>query len=146
MTNYSNRIKELRVARSMNQEQLADALGLTKQAVSQYERGVRKPSVPVLEALCDFFNVSSDYLLGKDDVTLRYVDSEGIKKLDGVPNNGPENTHSWYINEETAKIAQEIYEDPNKRALFYAARDSRPEDLKMATDMLERFKETNPDG
>ena len=146
MTNYSNRIRELRVARSMNQEQLADALGLTKQAVSQYERGVRKPSVPVLEALCDFFNVSSDYLLGKDDVTLRYVDGEGIKKLDGVQNTGPQITPQWYINEETAKIAQEIYDDPNKRALFDAARDSRPEDLKMATDLLERFKETNPDG
>ena len=52
----------------------------------------------------------------------------------------------WYINDETAKIAQEIFEDPNKRALFYAARDRRPEDIKMAADMLERFKETNPDG
>ena len=146
MTNYSNRIRELRIARSMNQEQLADALGLTKQAVSQYERGVRKPSVPVLEALCDFFNVSSDYLLGKDDVTIRYVDSEGIKKLDGVSNSGPQTEGAYYITEETARIAQEVFEDPDKRALFDAARGSRPEDIQMAADMLIRLKRTNPDG
>ena len=51
----------------------------------------------------------------------------------------------YYINEETARIAQELFDDPNLRVLFDAARDSRPEDIKMAADMLKRFKETNPD-
>ena len=36
-----------------------------------------------IEALCDIFNVSSDYLLGKEDVTIRLVGNDGIKKLDG---------------------------------------------------------------
>lgn len=82
MKNYSNRIKELRLSKSLNQEQLADRIGLTKQAISQYETGSRKPSFEVLEALCDFFNVSSDYLLGKDNVTLRFVGREEINRLD----------------------------------------------------------------
>ena len=138
MTNYSNRIRELRRAKGMNQEQLAEQIGLTKQAISQYERGVRKPSFEIIEALCDFFNVSSDYLLGKDDVTLRFVNGEDIQRL--------ENKNGYYVDGETAQIAQEIFEDPDKRALFNAARDSRPEDLKMAAGLLERFKETNPDG
>lgn len=138
MKPYSNRIRELRQAKSLNQEQLAEKIGLTKQAISQYERGDRKPSMDVLEALCDFFNVSSDYLLGKDDVTLRFVNGDDLLKL--------EDKSGYYVDAETAKIAQEIFEDPNKRALFCAARDSRPEDLQMAATMLERFKETNPDG
>lgn len=79
---YSNRIKELRIAKQMNQEQLAEMLDVTKQAVSQYERGSRKPSIPILESLCDIFNVSADYLLGKDDVTIRFVGKEGIEKLE----------------------------------------------------------------
>ncbi len=146
MATYGERIKELRTMRDMSQQDLADMLDLNKVTVSQYEREVRKPDLNVLTALSDIFNVSVDYILGNDDVTIRIVDGEGIKKLDGVPNSGQQNVTQWYINEETAKIAQEIYEDPNKRALFDAARDSRPEDLKMATDLLERFKETNPDG
>lgn len=138
MKTYSNRIRELRLAKSLNQEQLAEKIGLTKQAISQYERGDRKPSLDVIEALCDFFNVSADYLLGKDEVTLRFVNGDDLRKL--------EDKNGYYVDGETAQIAQEIFEDPNKRALFNAARDSRPEDLQMAANMLERFKESNPDG
>lgn len=83
MSTYSNRIKELRIGKSLSQERLADMIGTTKQAVSNYERGVRKPDIPTIEALCDIFNVSSDYLLGKEDVTIRLVGNDGIKKLDG---------------------------------------------------------------
>jgi transcriptional regulator with XRE-family HTH domain len=52
----------------------------------------------------------------------------------------------YYLNDETAQIAQEIFENKDMRVLFDAARDSRPEDLKIAADMLRRFKETNPNG
>lgn len=135
MATYSNRIRELREAKSLSQDQLAEKLGITKQAVSQYERGVRKPSVPMLEALCDFFNVSSDYLLGKDDVTVRLVDADGLKALE-----------AYHIDCETMKVAQSIYDDPDLHALFNAARGSNPDNLKLAAEMLRRMKETNNDG
>lgn len=82
MATYSNRIKELRTMRDMSQQALGDLLGVNKVTVSQYERGVRKPDINVVAALCDIFNVSSDYLLGKDDVTIRLVDKEGLSRLD----------------------------------------------------------------
>ena len=82
MATYSNRIKELRTMRDMSQQALGDLLGVNKVTVSQYERGVRKPDINVVAALCDIFNVSSDYLLGKDDVTIRLVDKDGLKRLD----------------------------------------------------------------
>lgn len=135
MATYSNRIRELREAKSLSQDQLAEKLNVTKQAISQYERGVRKPSVPMLEALCDFFNVSSDYLLGKDDVTVRLVDADGLKALE-----------AYHIDCETMKVAQSIYDDPDLHALFNAARGSNPDNLKLAAEMLRRMKETNNDG
>lgn len=138
MKTYSNRIKELRMNKSLSQEQLADRLGVTKQAISQLERGVRKPSMTMLEALCDFFNVSADYLLGKEDVTIRLVDGDGIKKLDA--------TDFHYTNAETEQIAQYIYETPDLRLLFDAARGSNPDNLKLAAELLKRMKETNNDG
>lgn len=52
----------------------------------------------------------------------------------------------WYISEETAKVAQELFEDPDLRVLFDAAKDSRPEDIRLAAEMLKRFKESNPNG
>lgn len=135
MATYSNRIRELREAKSLSQDQLAEKLGITKQAVSQYERGVRKPSVPMLEALCDYFNVSSDYLLGKDDVTIRLVDADGLKALE-----------AYHIDSETMKVAQSIYDNPDLHALFDAARGNNPDNLKLAAEMLRRMKETNNDG
>ena len=139
MATYSNRIRELRTARGMSQEKLADILDVTKQAVSQYERGVRKPDIPTIEALCDYFNVSADYLLGKEDVTPRLVDGDGIQALDN-----PKRHH--HINPETEQIAQTIYDDPDLHALFDAARGSEPDNLKLAAEMLRRMKETNNDG
>ena len=135
MATYSNRIRELREAKSLSQDQLAEKLNVTKQAISQYERGVRKPSMPMLEALCDFFNVSSDYLLGKDDVTVRLVDADGLKVLE-----------AYHIDCEAMKVAQSIYDDPDLHALFDAARGNKADNLKLAAEMLKRMKETNPDG
>jgi repressor LexA len=68
--------------RGMSQQDLANKLDLNKVAISQYERGVRRPSIDIVSALCDIFNVSSDYLLGEDDMTIRIVNTDEIKKLD----------------------------------------------------------------
>lgn len=53
---------------------------------------------------------------------------------------------TYYISPETAQKAQELFDNPDLRMLFDAAKDSRPEDLQMAAEMLKRFKGTNPDG
>ena len=81
MATYSERIKELRNQAGWSQLQLAEKLNLSKQTISQYERGVRKPDQDNLIALCDIFNVSSDYLLGKVDVTMRFLDRKQLHKL-----------------------------------------------------------------
>lgn len=82
MATYSERIRELRKMRGMSQQDLADKLDLNKVAISQYERGVRRPNIDIVSALCDIFNVSSGYLLGEDDATIRIVSTDEIKKLD----------------------------------------------------------------
>ena len=146
MATYGDRIRELRENRGLSQQALADMLDLNKVTISQYERCTRKPDINIVAALCDIFNVSSDYLLGKDDVTIRFVGKEDIEKLDGVPNSGHQNEHVYYINKETAEYAQAIFEDPELRALFDVVRGIKREDLKLMIDMGKRFKETNPDG
>ena len=52
----------------------------------------------------------------------------------------------YYIDRQTAEIAQRVFESPELRMLFDAATDCSPQDIQMATDMLKRFKETNQDG
>jgi repressor LexA len=63
-----NRIKYLRAEKGISQNELAKALGLTQQAISAYENGLREPDLETLQKIADFFDVSLDYLLGRTDI------------------------------------------------------------------------------
>ena len=89
---------------------------------TNWKQGKYTPKVETLQRIADYFGVTVDFLkTGKTE--------------DG-----------FYLNEETAKAAQELFENSDMRVLFDAAKDSKPEDLQMAADLLKRLKETNPDG
>lgn len=75
MATFKERIKELRIAKKWTQQEVADRLGVNKQTISQYERGVREPQIETLEAIADIFNVSLNYLVGKDNLTVRLINN-----------------------------------------------------------------------
>ncbi|MBS5023877.1 MAG: helix-turn-helix transcriptional regulator [Firmicutes bacterium] len=64
---FSERLKELRIANGFTQKQVAQRIGLTKNALGNYEADIREPSLLTVVLLCDFFEVSADYLLGRSD-------------------------------------------------------------------------------
>lgn len=57
-------VRALRRERRISQAALADALGVTAQAVSQWERGGAYPDMELLPEIAAYFGVSVDYLLG----------------------------------------------------------------------------------
>lgn len=63
---FSERLKYLRCAKipTITQKDLANALGITQRKVSFMETGTTEPSLCDIKALCKYFNVSADYLLG----------------------------------------------------------------------------------
>lgn len=63
-----SRIKQLREKRGLIQEMLAAKLGITQQMLSKYERDVTLIKVDVLKKIAEYFNVTTDYLLGVSDV------------------------------------------------------------------------------
>ncbi|MBQ8749576.1 MAG: helix-turn-helix transcriptional regulator [Clostridia bacterium] len=54
---------KLRKAENLSQREVAENLGLTTQAIHNYEKGTREPNIEVLKRMSNFFNVSIDYLL-----------------------------------------------------------------------------------
>jgi len=137
MGQFANIFKTLRVTRGYTQEELSKRLGISRSRIGMYETGAREPDFETLESIADFFNVDIDYLVGRTNKTTYIPESHAHKndKSDG-----------YYTDPETAMMAQELFENKDLRILFDAARDAKPQDLKMAADMLKRFKETNPDG
>ena len=64
---FGEKVKRLRENAELNQTQLGNATHMTQRKISYIERGEFEPSVEDLIALCRFFDVSADYLLGLND-------------------------------------------------------------------------------
>jgi transcriptional regulator with XRE-family HTH domain len=66
--NYGERLKKLRESKKLSQQQLADRLKINRSTYARYELGQTQPDFETLEKLADFFEVSTDYLLGRTDI------------------------------------------------------------------------------
>lgn len=59
-------MKELRLSHNLNQVEMAKKLCVTKQTISNWENNYILPSIEMLTKIADYFNVSTDYLLGRE--------------------------------------------------------------------------------
>jgi transcriptional regulator with XRE-family HTH domain len=67
ISTLGKRLKYLREKNNYSQKRVAEAIGLTNVQLSRYESGDRKPDPDTINLLADFFNVSTDFLLGRTD-------------------------------------------------------------------------------
>lgn len=118
---YENYERIIR-AKGLTNYKVSKDTGIAQSVLSTWKTKGTIPKADKLQILADYLGVTVDYLLGVQTNEQHYVDDE------------------------TARIAQEIFQDPDRRALFEASADCPPEYLRIASDMLRRLKETNPDG
>lgn len=83
-----SKIKNLRQKNNMTQEKLAEYLGITSRAVSQWECDRTAPDISIIPALCHIFDISSDELLGIDIEKNNDIINEYIKKANIARNAG----------------------------------------------------------
>ncbi|MGD1370401.1 helix-turn-helix domain-containing protein, partial [Enterococcus faecium] len=76
-----NRIIDLREKRDWNQAELGRKIGLEKSAMNKIENGTRKVSTEELQKLAEVFNVTTDYLLGRNQ-TPEWADENDLVELD----------------------------------------------------------------
>lgn len=109
------RLRALREQRGLYLQDVADFFGVTRQAYMKYENGETK-NPRKLEQLANFFNVSTDYLLGNDPPA-----------------------PSYYSDPEVAEIADMLKNRPAARALFKASRKATDKDLTIAANLLDQL-------
>jgi len=63
----SERLKDLRKEKSLSQQKLAKAIGVTQKAIDFWEKEINEPKASYIILLAKFFDVSTDYLLGLED-------------------------------------------------------------------------------
>lgn len=64
---FGKLIKELRIAQGLTIREVADKVEVNVRAYNYYEQSAREPSLETLKKICDFFDVSADYLIGRTD-------------------------------------------------------------------------------
>ena len=107
----------------MSQDELAEKLGYKSYTtIQKWESGASEPPIGVAQKIALLFHVDLDDLLKVD--------------LEKAPEGG-----SYYLDPETAQIAQRIYEDKELRALFDVAEDATPADLQAAHLFLKALKQ-----
>lgn len=110
---FAKNIRFLRKRAEMSQDKLAEMLGYKSfTTIQKWESGVSEPSMAVAQKIANLFHVDIDDLIKVD------LEAKGEK---------PE---GYYFDADTAALAQKIYENKEMRALFDAARDISPEDMK----------------
>lgn len=119
-----DRIRKRREELGWSQQELADRMGYkSKSTINKIEQGVNGVSQKGVVDFAKTMNTTIDYLM----------------EMDG-------DQEEYYLDPETARKAQIVFEDKDLVALLDAAWNSRPEDISMAADLLRRLKQTNPDG
>ena len=81
MMKFSKRLIELRKAKDITQEQLAELVGISRSAISLYEIDKREPDFDTLRILAKFFDTSADYLLGLTDVKKAHIDDAAANRI-----------------------------------------------------------------
>lgn len=72
MKEFSLNLKRLRKAKGLNQDELADELGVRKSTISNYETGYSNPTASMLNHIADYFRVTLDELCGKAAISPQF--------------------------------------------------------------------------
>lgn len=114
LTISKNILKYLEI-RNKSQAELAEYVGVTQATVSNWCNGIKMPRMSKIDMICEFLEINRSDLMNDQQ---------------------PE----YYLNPETAQMAQELFENKEMRVLFSAARGASPDDLKTAADVLLALK------
>lgn len=104
---FSDVLRKLRKEKGLSQSALADILNMSQQAIGKWETNHATPDFDTLVQLADYFNVSTDYLLGNDKA-----------------------------NSETNAIAAAISNNQHLKNLFQIANISTPNNINAVTNLL----------
>ena len=82
MNTFGERLKKLRQRSNISQSELASRLNIAKSTLAMYEIGQREPNFETLQQIANFFDVTTDYLLGRtDEPKPAREDEVDIKKI-----------------------------------------------------------------
>ena len=111
MVSLSERLKTMRKTKDMTQEQLAEYMGVSPQAVSRWETSATSPDISALPQLADLFGISIDELLGYDE-------AERQKEISKVIADAEEQINKNITEKPIAELRKALNRYPNNDRLL----------------------------
>ncbi|MSS44267.1 helix-turn-helix transcriptional regulator [Anaerosalibacter bizertensis] len=125
MATFSERMKALRKEKDITLEELSEILGTTKATLSRYENNLRIPNVDFIDELANFFNVSTDYLLGRTDI------KNPSDEISNAVEDDPELIEFW----------NELKEREDLQLLFKQTKNLSPKDIKQIIRIIKAIED-----
>lgn len=120
LTELIEKIKLRRLELGLSYQELSDLTGINKSTLQRYETGfIKKVPIKQVQIIAKALNVTPGYLMGWEN------DSEN---------------QTYYLNPEAAKMAQEIYDNPQYKVLFDATKKLKPESIKEVMKFIDYQK------
>ena len=151
----STRIKARRKELHMSVDYIVSRLKISRATFYRYESAeIEKIPAYIINRLANILNTSTAYLMGETDdpaptankIFMDYEINNILARSFAQAVERGEIKLPQYYDDDTAEMAQTLFENEDMRLLFDAAQGCTPADLKMAADLLKRLKGTNPDG
>lgn len=119
------RIKQRRIELGLSVDEVAEKLGKNRATVYRYESNdIENLPVGTLEPLATILETTPAQLMGWED----------------SDSHNSETDNSYYINEDAKELAQFLFENPEYRVLFDAAKDVSADDLEMVKTIIDKFR------
>ena len=112
---FSARLKELMEENNINQVELSAAMGLSRSTVNKWVTQKAIPRMGIIEKLASYFGVPKSYFLEEE---------------------GKTNKRAYYVDPETAALAQELKDNPQFKVLFDSTKDMAPETVKKIIEFI----------
>ena len=116
---FAQKLKFYLKQANMTQADLAEYMNVSTASISNWCTGNKIPRMDKVDKLCELFDINRSDLIEDKDT---------------------EHKQSYYLNPETSRIAQKIYDNKELSVLFDAAQDAEPEDLQALHGMLMALK------
>lgn len=117
---YYDKFQKLCEVKGVKPSEVSRATGVATATLSSWKSGKYTPGIDKLKKIADYFDVSVEYI------------TQDVKN--------PQRQTGYYLDDETAQAAQEIFENKELRALFDVQRDMDPDDLRALHSMALALK------
>ena len=145
-------ISNLLIERDKTQQELADAIGVSKSTVSTWTNGKRIPRMDKVDAMCKYFGVERSAIIGdgqipkKDTFVItnemfgeiskaidKAIEQKGVQLYGQLP--------EYYDNETVQIVTDRLRTNPEYSVLFKAASNLKPEDVDFVTKLIKKMSD-----